>query len=130
MGNSGSLAQTCANVVLLIPAVTLPNSPVWSTVRNVFVQGASTTTWTMSARTPTSSLLNCMRKDEVLYLEDIWVVHVDKLRHFSVTHTIVMDLCTRATLASIPGRTSIREVGLVSTACACANIPPVSGGFG
>ncbi len=23
-----------------------------------------------------------------------------------------------------------REVGLVSTACACANIPPVSGGFG
>ncbi len=33
-------------------------------------------------------------------------------------------------LASIPGSTSLREVGLVSTACACANIPPVSGGFG
>ncbi len=33
-------------------------------------------------------------------------------------------------LASIPGRTSLREVGLVSTACACANIHPVSGGFG
>ncbi len=35
-------------------------------------------------------------------------------------------------LASIPAAlpTSLREVGLVSTACACANIPPVSGGFG
>ncbi len=31
-------------------------------------------------------------------------------------------------LASIPGRTIIREAGLVSTACECANHPPVSGG--
>ena len=33
-------------------------------------------------------------------------------------------------LASIPGHTSLREVGLVSTVCACANIPPIPGGFG
>ncbi len=35
-----------------------------------------------------------------------------------------------STLASIPAHTIVREVGLVSTACACANHLLVSGGYG
>ena len=57
------------------------------------------------------------------------VTMIMTIRFFDTTSSIAMSSCMYIQLASIPGCTSLREVGLVSTACACANIPPVSGGL-